>query len=79
MWIGEFQLGAQWEYELTCLPAVAFFRTAFEYQLWDIQGSGFANAFSVGAANGTSVLAQAQSGASNVQLYGISVATGLTW
>lgn len=79
MWIGEFQLGAQWEYQLTCLPAVAFFRTAFEYQIWDIQGSGLATSFSTSTANATNAFASAQSGASNVQLYGVSVGTGLTW
>ena len=78
-WIGEFQVGVQWEYALECLPAVAFFRTAFEYQYWNIQGNGFAGAESLAIANLSGGFAEATSGASNVHLYGLSVGTGLTW
>ena len=46
MFIGEIQLGLEWDYALRCLPANAFCRTAIEYQRWS-GGQGFsaANSF----------------------------------
>ena len=35
LFIGEVQAGIEWDFALRCLPAKAFFRTAFEYQYWD--------------------------------------------
>ena len=34
LFIGEIQLGLEWDYALRCLPANAFCRVAVEYQRW---------------------------------------------
>jgi hypothetical protein len=80
MTIAEFQVGVQWDWELEVLPMNAFFRTAFEYQHWNIDGlptggAGFGgtigdlttNSFSSASAQG------------DAHLYGLSIATGFTW
>ena len=46
LFIGEIQLGLEWDYALRCLPANAFFRAALEYQRWTGgQGYSAANSF----------------------------------
>ena len=79
MFIGEFQVGVQWEYDLVCMPATAFFRTAFEYQHWEINGDGFAASQSLAVANNTGAFAAASSGSTDVDLYGLAIGTGFTW
>ncbi len=88
LFIGEVQLGLEWDYALRCLPANAFFRTAIEYQRWTGgQGYSAANSFagvvvddginpSVQAAEGT---AFAAADAPELELIGLSIGTGLTW
>jgi hypothetical protein len=85
LFIGEIQLGLEWDYCLQCVPANAFFRAALEYQRWDggkgwSQSQSFAGATIVGQVDPTSVItADAAASAPQMDLIGISLATGLTW
>ena len=46
LFIGEIQLGLEWDYALRCMPANAFCRVALEYQRWSGgQGYSAANSF----------------------------------
>jgi hypothetical protein len=83
--IGEIQLGLEWNYALRCLPANAFFRGAFEYQRWD-GGRGdsdslsFAGATISGNTDPTSIVTTTASATEpQLDLFGISLSTGLTW
>ncbi len=85
MFIGEIQLGLEWNYALRCLPANAFFRAAVEYQRWD-GGSGNSNANSfagitvVQQVDPTSIVSTQASGlAPQLDLLGFTLGTGLTW
>ena len=85
LFIGEFQLGLEWDYALRCLPANAFFRAAVEYQRWDGgSGSSAANSFAgITVDSGidpTSVVStQASALAPQLDLIGFTLGTGLTW
>jgi hypothetical protein len=85
MFIGEIQLGLEWNYALRCLPANAFFRGAIEYQRWDggmgfSQSQSFAGATIVGQVDPTSIItASAAAAEPQMDLVGISLGTGLTW
>lgn len=82
LFIAEAQFGLQWDFALRCLPAKAFFRTAFEYQYWDA-ASGFAQAGSfAGYGGGTPtevVSTQADAAGLIVDFVGLSIGTGFTW
>ncbi len=82
LFIGEVQLGIEWDFALRCLPAKSFFRIAGEYQYWDAS-SGFAASGSFagyGDPTATSLVnTNAQAPGLLVDLYGLSVATGFTW
>ena len=83
LFIGQFQTGIQWDFALRCLPAKAFFRTAFEYQYWDAS-SGYAAAGSQAGVqiNGTEnhvVNTFAEAPGLIVDMYGLSIGTGFTW
>lgn len=83
LYVGEFQLGLEWDYALACLPANAFFRAAVEYQRWD-GGRGFSSSTSFAAVE---VMAtetaygefNAAAAEPELDLLGISLSTGLTW
>lgn len=82
LFIGEIQAGIEWDFALRCLPAKAFFRTAFEYQYWDGSiGSASSGSFA-GLANGGDTF-QATTGSWApgiiVDFVGLSVGTGFTW
>ena len=79
MFIGELQVGVQWEYCLQCLPATAFFRTAFEYQGWDANG-GIAQ-MDTFVTDGFSVESLSTTYSSNavMDLVGFAIGTGFTW
>ncbi len=86
LFIGEFQAGIQWDFALRCLPAKAFFRTAFEYQYWDASSGGAASGSFAGVqttdggdTNDYVVSTTADAPGLIVDLYGVSVATGFTW
>jgi hypothetical protein len=83
LFIGEIQLGLEWNYALQCLPANAFFRTALEYQRWD-GGPGSSEAGSFASLTDTnnytstaSVFTSAHS--PQLDLLGLTFGTGLTW
>ncbi len=78
MYIVEAQLGAQWEHELRCMPAAAFFKIAAEYQFWDVS-TGEVGTVSSAAIATSSALARANSGDFDLNLLGFTVGTGLTW
>lgn len=84
LFIGEATLGLQWQHQLRCIPACAFFRVAAEYQLWDINSDAFSYAESVVEVDvlpADSIIssAQALAGSPKVDLFGLTVATGFTW
>ena len=85
MFIGEIQLGLEWDYCLCCLPANAFFRVALEYQRWD-GGPGFSQADSFAGVtiqqqvDPTSIVSTtASADEPQMDLFGFSIGTGLTW
>jgi hypothetical protein len=83
LFIGEIQLGLEWDYALQCLPANAFFRAAIEYQRWD-GGLGYSSAFSFASADvnmveTTYAETNAAAAAPELDLVGITLGTGLTW
>ena len=83
LFIGEVQLGIEWDFALRCLPAKSFFRAAFEYQYWDAS-SGYAAAGSFAGFGDPSspdslVAVNAEAPGLIVDLIGFSVGTGFTW
>ena len=82
LFIGEIQAGLEWDFALRCLPAKAFFRTAFEYQYWDGSIGNAASGSFAGYVNGGSA-AQVSTGSWSPGLIadfvGLSIGTGFTW
>jgi hypothetical protein len=86
LFMGEIQLGLEWNYALCCMPANAFFRMAIEYQRWD-GGDGFsgANSFAgIEVDDGMSTVASlvgtnASAQEPQMDLLGFTIGTGLTW
>jgi hypothetical protein len=77
--IAEFQTGVQFDFDLAIVPASVFFRTAFEYQFWDVDapptgGAGFGGTIGEITANSF-----ASAGIGDAILYGVSVSTGVNW
>jgi len=85
LFIGEAQLGIQWEHRLKCVPATAFFRVAGEYQYWDIDSAAFSATDStvqvdiLGGPDAIIAAAESRAEAPRLELYGLSIATGFTW
>jgi hypothetical protein len=79
MFIGEIQLGVQWNFELVCNRADAFFRMALEYQYWDTTDTGYAASTSLAGNTNYVGTATATSGDESLDLIGLSIATGFTW
>jgi len=80
MFIGEIQVGTQWNFELVKNRADAFVRLALEYQYWATNDTGLASASMITpTSNGYRTTATASSGDACVDLIGFSVATGFTW
>lgn len=85
LFIGEIQLGLEWNYALCCLPANAFFRLAIEYQRWDGgKGESAADSFAgISIDDGepaTSIVATSAFAAEpQMDLLGFTIGTGLTW
>jgi hypothetical protein len=80
--IGEVQLGLEWDYGLQCLPANAFFLAALEYQRWDGgHGSSGAESFAGAALDDASnqITTTASAIAPEMDLFGFTLGTGLTW
>ena len=83
LFIGEAQLGLQWDYCLCCVPANAFVRTAIEYQRWD-GGKGLSRTGSFAGAYVDSDLAagvetSAAAAGPELDLFGFVIGAGLTW
>jgi hypothetical protein len=86
LFVGEIQLGLEWNYALQCVPAKAFFRAAIEYQRWD-GGLGFSQSESFAGAEITAIpnvqnsilTATAAASEPQMDLIGITLGTGLTW
>ena len=76
LFIGEIQLGGQWNLPLKCVPANAFVRVAFEYQYWKVTSS--ADAFSMVSSSRFTTKAEAH-GNTSVDIVGFNIGTGLTW
>jgi hypothetical protein len=85
LFIGEVQLGLEWNYALRCLPANAFWRVAIEYQRWD-GGLGVSTADSFagitidGDVDPTSIASTSAIAAKpQLDLFGFTIGAGLTW
>jgi hypothetical protein len=81
--IGEVQFGLQIDHRLECVPADAFFRVAGEYQHWNAnKGRSYAGAF-VGygpvLAPTSEAITYAEVGGVEADLFGFSIAAGITW
>ena len=81
LFIGELQVGGQWNLALKCVPANAFVRVAFEYQYWCVSNGGYAAALSFAGPTGGPVgfAAGESSGDTHVNMVGFNIGTGLTW
>jgi len=90
LWIGEFQLGLEWDYCLCCIPANAFVRVAAEYQRWD-GGSGSSRTGSAAGAvvggdlsggdpiTAAAIETLASADGPQLDLVGFTIGAGLTW
>ena len=78
LYIGEIQLGTQWNHQFKCIPVVGFFRIAGEYQFW---ASNNAAASSISTVNigTTAATAAAFAGKTDLQFVGFAIATGCMW
>jgi hypothetical protein len=79
LFIGEIQVGAQWNFELVRNRADAFLRFALEYQYWDTNDTGLAGALSTATNGDGTGIAFAYTGDTRMDLIGFNVATGFTW
>ena len=80
LFIAELQAGLQWDFALRCLPAKAFFRTAFEYQYWDASsGLAAAGSFAGFGSPDFQVTTNADAPGLIVDFIGLSIGTGFTW
>lgn len=77
--IAEFQFGVEWNYALEFMPANYFFRTAYEYQDWDINGLPTGGAGFGGTIGELTTNSFSAAGIGDMHLNGLSIATGLTW
>ena len=77
--IFELQAGLELECPLQDMPANFFFRTAYEYQKWDIDGLPTGGAGFGGTIGELTTNSFASAGLGGMTLHGISIGTGLTW
>lgn len=77
--IYECQAGVQWDFELEALPAAFFFRTAFEYQYWNVKGRPTGGAGFGGTIGDLTTNSFSSAGTPDAKLLGLSVATGIMW
>jgi hypothetical protein len=77
--IAEIQVGVEWDYALECIPANFFFRTAYEYQDWNIVGPPTGGAGFGGTIGELTTNSFSAAGLGDMQLNGLTFATGLTW
>jgi len=82
LFIGEVQLGIQWDADLRCLPGRAFVRSGFEYQYWDAASMGQAFATSSAGTIGLGTVgATASASADNFlfSLVGFNIGAGIMY
>jgi hypothetical protein len=77
--IAELQAGIEYDIPLACVPAEAFFRVGYEFQDWNIDGRAAAGLNTNGSAGPINLSAVASPGIGDMQLNGVTLATGLTW
>ncbi len=75
LFIGELEIGGQWNLALKCVPANAFVRASFDYQYWTT--NDMTTAYATSTASGG--VATANSGNGHNNLVGFGITTGLTW
>jgi hypothetical protein len=78
LFIGELEIGGQWNLALKCVPANAFVRASFDYQYWGTSDMDSAYATST-AGTTTHGVAVAGSANGHTNLVGFGITTGLTW
>lgn len=78
--IWEMQVGTQLDFGLQCLPkAKAFFRAAFEGQLWEIDGRPTGGAGFGGTIGTLTTNSFSSASIGDSTLYGLSLSTGIHW
>jgi hypothetical protein len=77
--IAEFQTGIQFDVPLERFPAQAFFRTAFEYQNWNLTGPPTGGAGFGGTINDLTTNSFASANLGDIHLLGLALAAGFTW
>ena len=77
--IWEYQVGLQLDVPLKNIPANAFFRTAFEYQNWDIDAPPTGGAGFGGTIGELTTNSFASAGIGHANLVGLAVGCGFTW
>ena len=77
--IFEFQAGLEFEWPLQGLPVNFFFRTAYEYQNWVIDGPPTGGAGFSGTIGELTTNSFASAGLGGMTLSGFAIGTGLTW
>lgn len=79
LFIGEIQLGLQWDAQLRCFPGRAFVRTALEYQYWDTNVGLNTGVFSVASAGPVSASATSSAGDLLFDLIGFNLGVGIMY
>ncbi len=77
--ISELQAGLQADYPLAFLPASVFFRSAVEYQVWEINGKPTGGAGFGGTIGELTTNSFASAGLGDAHLIGVSLAVGINW
>lgn len=77
--IFEYQVGLQLDFPLQFVPANAFFRTAFEYQSWDIDAPPTGGAGFGGTIGELTTNSFASAGIGAAHLTGLVLGAGFTW
>ncbi|BBO32480.1 hypothetical protein [Lacipirellula parvula] len=75
----EYQIGLQMDFPLKYIPANAFFRTALEYQQWDIDGPPTGGAGFGGTIGELTTNSFASAGIGGANLVGLALGCGFTW
>ena len=76
--IGEMQLGLQFEHQLACSPARYFVRAAVEYQYWNADGASAA-AGSQAFTDDVTISSLATADNFEMSLIGFVIGAGLLW
>lgn len=81
LFIGEIQVGLQWDACLKCVPGRAFIRSGFEYQYWDNNAGIGAASFSAAGVLPPGVAAASTAAADDIlfQLVGFNIGAGIMY